>query len=420
MRQARPLLAARRKAAGFSQEALAERLSVDRSTIVRWEHGLTDPQPWHRPKLAVALGLSAAELGELLGEARSHSALDDPTPPASALPPTDAPGIDRLRRGLTEALTSRSVSPSALDDWEQAVLRRGEATRDRPASLLLVDLASDLAEVGVVLAQCRASSALRRMTRVTAQLAGLMCLTLVKLEDRTAFRSWARTARLAAAEAEDPVTSSWVCAQEAYGHYYNRDFGEAIAVARHAQELGRGQPSAGTALAAALEARAHAILGRVNETRVALNRAGADLELLDDRSVGTSAFGYNEAQLMFHEGNAYTHLGDTAAAWRAQERALALCPAGDYMDRAMIRLDQAVCLAHSGDVSEASRYASATLLSLNTVERQGIITLRAQELFRAIPAAERTQPPVRELRELIMSDDPNGAPPDDFPHPRDA
>jgi DNA-binding XRE family transcriptional regulator len=57
-----------RKAAGFSQERLAEAVGVERSTIRRWERGETCPQPWARPKLARALGISDQKLSELLGE----------------------------------------------------------------------------------------------------------------------------------------------------------------------------------------------------------------------------------------------------------------------------------------------------------------------------------------------------------------
>jgi transcriptional regulator with XRE-family HTH domain len=39
-------LAARRKAVGFSQEELAERLRVDRCTVARWESGDSAPQPF--------------------------------------------------------------------------------------------------------------------------------------------------------------------------------------------------------------------------------------------------------------------------------------------------------------------------------------------------------------------------------------
>ena len=39
----RQRFAARRKAVGFSQEQLAERLSIDRSTVARWESGETEP-----------------------------------------------------------------------------------------------------------------------------------------------------------------------------------------------------------------------------------------------------------------------------------------------------------------------------------------------------------------------------------------
>jgi DNA-binding XRE family transcriptional regulator len=57
-----------RKAAGFSQERLAETIGVERTTVMRWERGETCPQPWARPKLARALGISDQSLAELLGE----------------------------------------------------------------------------------------------------------------------------------------------------------------------------------------------------------------------------------------------------------------------------------------------------------------------------------------------------------------
>jgi transcriptional regulator with XRE-family HTH domain len=61
-------LAQRRKAAGHSQESLAAQLGVDRSTVVRWEAADTAPQPWLRPKLAEALGITVSDLVGLLDE----------------------------------------------------------------------------------------------------------------------------------------------------------------------------------------------------------------------------------------------------------------------------------------------------------------------------------------------------------------
>jgi tetratricopeptide (TPR) repeat protein/transcriptional regulator with XRE-family HTH domain len=62
----RQRLAQCRKAAGFSQEALASALGVERSTVVRWEGGETKPLPWIRPKLARAIRISVDQLDELL------------------------------------------------------------------------------------------------------------------------------------------------------------------------------------------------------------------------------------------------------------------------------------------------------------------------------------------------------------------
>jgi tetratricopeptide (TPR) repeat protein/transcriptional regulator with XRE-family HTH domain len=63
---ARRRLAERRKALGLTQEALAELMGVERTTVVRWERGETGPLPWMRPKLARALRISADRLEELL------------------------------------------------------------------------------------------------------------------------------------------------------------------------------------------------------------------------------------------------------------------------------------------------------------------------------------------------------------------
>jgi tetratricopeptide (TPR) repeat protein len=202
-------------------------------------------------------------------------------------------------------------------------------------------------------------------------------------------------------EAEDPAVLSWVLAQEAYGHYYSGDLRKALAVAQHAQAVTPGTACVGAALAAALEARVQGARERPRETRAALDRAETVLGALTPVSVTASAFGYTESQLRFHEENAYTHLGDWRRAAQAQERALELCPPGDYTDRAMIRLDRARFLLSSGDAAVAVEYAVETLAPLRAVHSQGIIALRARDLVRALPAGYRAAPEVRELEKLL-------------------
>ena len=41
-------------------------LSIDRSTVARWESGETEPQPWIRPRLARVLQVSLDQLDHLL------------------------------------------------------------------------------------------------------------------------------------------------------------------------------------------------------------------------------------------------------------------------------------------------------------------------------------------------------------------
>jgi tetratricopeptide (TPR) repeat protein len=229
-----------------------------------------------------------------------------------------------------------------------------------------------------------------------------MCLAFCKLDDRPSFRKWARTARLGAEEAGDPVTLSWVLAHESYGHYYSGDLQEALDTAQHAQELVTRIPCVGSALAAALEARIHAMMGQPRETREALARAEKILSFLTGADLTPSAFGYNEAQLRFHESSAYTHLRDTQLAFQAQDQALELCTRGDYTDWALTRLDRATCLTHMGDMASGLTYAAETLNSLTQPQRQGIIAIRGHGILRELPSGEQKRHEARELRDILM------------------
>jgi transcriptional regulator with XRE-family HTH domain len=252
-------LAALRKAAGLYQTDIARAVPCHRTNVTHAEAGsqLPDAHFWETADRVVgADGALIARYDALIQAKQTHAAelqVQRRTKaqatvqqlrevPAPARPDKTAGhgplhAIEVLRRGLYETISERTMTGASLDDWEQTVFYYGQATRERAPSIVLEDLGTDLTQLNEALTRCRSASALRRLTRVTAQMAGLICLTLIKMDARTDFRRWARTARLAAEEAGDPLTHSWVRAQEAYGHYYSGDLTEAIHVAKHAQAL---------------------------------------------------------------------------------------------------------------------------------------------------------------------------------------
>ncbi len=311
--------------------------------------------------------------------------------------------LEQLRRNLHDGITTGNVSEAELDEWELTVQTHGQATRFRPAGQMLSELATDFLELQRLLERRHSALALRRLTRTTAQMAGLMFLTLIKLNEPLAARSWARTARVAADEAGDNDVRSWVRAQEAYVHYYAGNLAEAITVARQAQALGGRIQCVGIPLAAALEARALGAQGNRAEAMAALDRAEATLFALSSFAFLSSAFGYDEAQLRFHQGNTYTRLHDTTAAKAAQERALALYPKRDFLDRTLVRLDAAACLAYEREAEQAVHMATKALLDLTREQRRGLVLMRGAEVLKSLPRNQRALPAAREFYDLLMS-----------------
>jgi tetratricopeptide (TPR) repeat protein len=312
--------------------------------------------------------------------------------------------IETIRQSLTDALDQCTVNEPGVADWEQAALAYGRATRHTAPSRLLHGLSVDFAELAARVRARQPARLQRRLSYVTAQFAGLVSLELTNLERYGAARRWGRTARMAADEAGDPALSAWVRAQDAYAAFYEGDnYLVSAEVARQAQQLSGRTPSVGAALSAALEARATALVGDERAALAALARAEELLGGLDGESVTRSAFGYDEAQLRFHEGNALTHLGQTERAWIAQQRALELYPESDTLDRTLVHLDRAMSLIQSGDVNEGAAYALDKLLKLAPGQRSDLILARARRLATEVGRHSSKIPAARDLRTLIIS-----------------
>ena len=71
-------LAARRKELGYSREAFAELLRVDRSTVARWERGDCEPQPFLRPKILRTLRLDPEALAARRTRLAAQASLQRP------------------------------------------------------------------------------------------------------------------------------------------------------------------------------------------------------------------------------------------------------------------------------------------------------------------------------------------------------
>ncbi|MGH3875070.1 MAG: helix-turn-helix transcriptional regulator [Pseudonocardiaceae bacterium] len=115
MKCKRERLAQRRKMAGYSQERLAEVLRIERSTVARWERAETQPQPWLRPRLAKALGISRDVLAELLTDVVVDRQDDDDRLDRVLAQPAlaDIEAVRQLRNRVGHVAAAYETAPSA-------------------------------------------------------------------------------------------------------------------------------------------------------------------------------------------------------------------------------------------------------------------------------------------------------------------
>lgn len=319
-------------------------------------------------------------------------------------------GMDNVRRRLDDTLSTATVSPRMLDQWEEDVAGYGHQYQCVPPLRLLCDVLLELSEVSRMCAQRQPVDLQDRLCGLAARLAGLAGILLLDLGDQRLSRSYFRTAAVAADETGDRTLRSWVTARESLVPLFSGDPQQALALARRARDLAGSTPCAARAMAGAVEGRALAELataggrnsGLAGQARTALEQARAVYESVPADQRADTALGYTERQLNYHTGDALTRLGaDQHARWYL-EAALAAYPAGELLDRALIGLASAECRMHAGEPAEALRLARETVLAVPEDHRCELLLGRARRLERDIVARHGENRATRDFHEVLV------------------
>lgn len=343
----RPRLAARRKAVGFSQEQLAERLSVASSTVARWESGETEPQPWLRPKLARTLQVSLGQLGALLDEGGL----------------TDSEASERLTYALTH--------PGSVDLVTMAQLRHEVQVLDE--QYVTVPSSALLAHAGQCLGQVRflGSHAGGRVRRELYAVEAEAAILMGQLVWDTSHRRDHASARLYLGQAIEaarliggPALEGLALLRKAMISLYGEhDPAAGLDLAEQTVGTTRRTSAVLTGLAELHAAEAHGMLGDAVACEQALAAADTTLQQVDHMDVAFEL--YSATQFGRMAGSCYLSLADTR--------------------RARGYLEDTAAALRDGSKSQAIVLANLAL----TLIRQGELDAAAGRLHEAMDVIER-------------------------------
>jgi hypothetical protein len=118
-----------------------------------------------------------------------------------------------------------------------------------------------------------------------------------------------------------------------------------------------------------------------------------------------SMLGWPEVRLRHTESYVYTHIGDTARAMAAQDRALELYGADPALarERAQMRMHRASCLIQDGHIPDGLRYAADTLDDLPADHHNALLYQVAHQVLTVLPAAEKGRVEAADLAERIRA-----------------
>ncbi|MFJ7130454.1 helix-turn-helix domain-containing protein [Streptomyces sp. NPDC098101] len=297
------------------------------------------------------------------------------------------PGIAQAREGIDGGL--KGVSGGDLAYLESAFERHRGGYHGRSPDAVLAEMRSDLDLLGQVLNQPHPAKDRADLARTTAGIAGLVAIVQHDRGDqRDAFR-WFTTAEKAARESGDRRMTAWVLARHAMVPLNYGAPEVAARLAAKARHAAGDTPTAAAALAAAVTARSLAAIGDTDGATGAVRDARNLADRLGGQEAADTWFGYPGQKHFVHLSQAYTLLGDTAAAYDAQDDALVLTASPSVMTRALLAMDTAACLWADGDPTGAAEMAAGVFDRLPTSYREGLVRSRAEALRQRLDGKAR-------------------------------
>jgi DNA-binding XRE family transcriptional regulator/tetratricopeptide (TPR) repeat protein len=393
----------------MSQEALAERLGVARTTVARWETGEVEPLAWVRPTLANTLAMTLDELSELLTPTSTWTDVVPTRVPSSNSSPTgrDPFPLDDELLGIVERrawLASLDAGTAKTDHLAGAVEWIIDQDERLPATDLHARASRIRGHLQPLLATSQRPVAAARLFTVAAHLSGAQAALSLDLGRLPAARAYAAEAFDLADAVADPDLMAWARATQSLVEYYAGRYPEALALADDG--LARS-PRGPHAVRLSVNGRARALARMGDQTGVdhavehawSVRADHAEPEPVLTASLTTGI--YCEPRAAGNAATAYPSLGDAERVEQYANLALHTFDAEAFSGpQAMTRLDVATALLDpvTGDVeraaslvTEAFRIGGADSFPVRQRVTQFV---EAAEPWQALPA-------IRDVRALV-------------------
>ncbi|MCK2245458.1 MULTISPECIES: helix-turn-helix domain-containing protein [unclassified Crossiella] len=283
-------LAQRRSLLGFTQETFAEALGVERTTVTRWETGLTVPHIRLRPTMARLLQLPAEALAALL----------------EAGPLRRQASSAGMSAGLAEAVDL--VDVAALSETVHGL---GERYDRVPSASLLAEAGQCLGQIGFIQQRVQRPRVRRELVAAEAAAATLMGQLVwdaSQRRDHGSARTYFDQAIAAAQRLGDPVAEGHALLRQSFVALYGvKDPKLGLSLAGQAASVAEGSSRVLSGLALLHSAEARAMLGQAGACEQELRVAAGRLELIDSHDAAAELF--SEHQFDRLAGSCYLFLG---------------------------------------------------------------------------------------------------------------